>query len=77
MAEVKGRVLAAWRLDELLGDTSVSGRFVYIKIVGASDLFALIFVEHMLLAFSGLLDPRCSPSCFKYYQNFQQSTRIP
>ena len=46
MDEVKGRVLAAWCLDELLGDKSVSERFVYINVVGAAYPFVLFRRQH-------------------------------
>ena len=51
MDEVKGRVLAACCLDELLGDTSVSERFVYIKVVGSAHALACLFAYHRLLSF--------------------------
>ena len=47
MDEVKGRVLAACCLDELLGDTSVSERFVYIKVIHPSDGFVLFHGDHL------------------------------
>ncbi len=51
MDEVKGRVLAAWCLDELLGDTSVSERFVYIKVVHTTNLFILFQGDHLHLSY--------------------------
>jgi len=52
MDEVKGRVLAAWCLDELLGDTSVSERFVYIKVIGPADPFAFFHANHLQILLS-------------------------
>ena len=51
MDEVKGRVLAAWCLDELLGDKSVSERFVYIKVVHPTNLFILFQGDHLHLSY--------------------------
>ena len=51
MDEVKGRVLAVCCLDELLGATSVSERFVYIKIVGSAHALTCILTYHRLLSF--------------------------
>jgi hypothetical protein len=57
MDEVKGRVVAACCLDELLGDTSVSERFVYIKIVGSPNMLFVAFVQHRQLSSCELHDP--------------------
>jgi len=51
MDEVKGRVVAACCLDELLGDTSVSERFVYIKMVHPTNLFILFQGDHLLISY--------------------------
>ena len=47
MDEVKGRGLAACCLDELPGDTSVSERFVYIKVVSPANGFAFFHGNHL------------------------------
>jgi hypothetical protein len=51
MDEVKGSVLAAWCLDELLGDTFVSERFVYIKVVHPANLFILFQSNHLPVSY--------------------------